>query len=100
MMIDQHKNALRVPDPRQTVLEAGLDRQLMHRLGGVIVHHRPVNACFDNIARVHGLAGEVAAREQLLGHGLWQHDDSVVNKLKRDSATHEKSLRPSITIYW
>ena len=76
-MVEQHENAVRVPHARQAVLEAGLQRELVHRLGRVVMAHRAVDARLDHVARVHGLAREVVPRQQLFRHRLCHYADSI-----------------------
>ena len=63
MMVEQDEHAVRVPYARQTILEPRLQREIVHRLGGVVMAHGAVDARFDDVACVDGRAGEVVPRQ-------------------------------------
>jgi hypothetical protein len=52
MVVEQDEHAVRVPHARQAILEPGLQREIVHRLGGVVMAHRAVDARFDDVARI------------------------------------------------
>ena len=49
MVIEQHEHLVRIPHPRQAILEARLQREIVHRLRRMVVAHRAVDARFDDI---------------------------------------------------
>jgi hypothetical protein len=63
MVIDENENALTVPHGRQPILETGLHCEIVHRLRGMVMNHRAVDARFDHVTGAHRRAGKVMPRK-------------------------------------
>ena len=66
VVIEQHEDAVAVPHARQAVLETRLQREIVHRLVRVVVHHRAVDARFEDVAGEHCFPRQVVPREKFL----------------------------------